>query len=75
MFALCIDAVGQEQKDTFAFFKYLKKGVPSRSTERGRPQDLDVCSLLTMVCPTVGMEGTPASCGDYFVVLERIRLP
>ena len=53
-------------------FKYLLMSVASRST---RPKDLDVCSLLTVVCPTVGMEGTPASCGDYLVVLERIRLP
>ena len=38
-----------------------------------RSVTVDVC--LRLVCPTVGVQGTAASCGDYLVVLERIRLP
>ncbi len=41
---------------------------PSRlGAERGRLPNFKRYSLLKKVCPTVGMEGTPASCGDCFL--------
>ncbi len=41
---------------------------PSRlGVERGRLPNFKRYSLLKLACPTVGMEGTPASCGDCFL--------
>ncbi len=41
---------------------------PSRlGVERGRLPNFKRYSLLKEVCPTSGMEGTPAGCGDYLL--------